>query len=289
MSDPGRESPGHEFGSGVLSRCSKCGSIRSRKGYGWIFAMSMEGPWETVPPVCAPAAPKNPWRAREIVFFDVETTGLDWRASVITEIAFVRGKVLDSGDVEVIDKFQSLVFVTDEFLAQAEETSKITGITLDDLREAPVVEAVLVAIQSFLSKANEGALIASYNAGFDVPFLGSTYLRAGLPMPKILLNEVVLDPLVWSRKIDKYEKGGHKLGNVALKKGLVDEDALESAHRADFDAELGLRVLGHFAKSVPQDLEELWHWQRAARGEWESSFFSFLLKKTKESPKTNSD
>lgn len=285
MTAAGRDSGrfgGHEFGNVSLSRCSRCGSVRARKGYGWQYAPSMEGPWQAELPPCPEPDIKNPWRNRQIVFFDLETTGLDWRASVVTEIAMVRGKVSPDGTITVLDEMNSLVYVPDEFVDQAMETSQITGITIEMLADAPVLESVLHSVDYFVSQAPADALVASYNASFDVPFLGSTYLRAERSMPKLLLNEIVLDPLVWSRKIDKYDKGGHKLGTVALKKGLVDIETLENAHRADFDANLGLRVLGSFAHQVPQDLDELWHWQRAARGEWEHSFFNFLLKKKKE-------
>lgn len=279
--DSGRHG-GHEFGNVSLSRCTRCGCVRARKGYGWQYAPSMDGPWTTELPPCSEPNVKNPWRNRQILFFDLETTGLDWRASVVTEIAMVRGKVSSDGTVTVLDEMNSLVYVPDEFVDQAMETAQITGITIEMLADAPVLQSVLHSVDYFVSQAPADTLVASYNASFDVPFLGSTYLRAERAMPKLLLNEIVLDPLVWSRKLDKYDRGGHKLGTVAMKKGLVDEEELARAHRADFDAELGLRVLGAFSSRVPQDLDELWHWQRAARGEWENSFFNFLLKKKKE-------
>lgn len=282
MNGSGRDNQGHDFGYGALSRCKRCGSVRARKGYGWTYSDTMQGPWLTEPGECREPPAKNPWRSREIVFFDVETTGLDWRASVVTEVGFVRGKLDDDGGVEILDRLQSLVQVPSELLAQAEETSKITGITLEMLNDAPAPVVAIMRIQEFLRRAPDDALVASFNTAFDVPFLGSMFLRCARALPALLLNEKVLDPLIWSRKIDKFVKGGHKLTTVAMRKGLIDENDLEHAHRADFDAELGLRVLAHFANLVPQDLDELWLWQRAARGESEMSLFNYLLKKAKE-------
>lgn len=211
------------------------------------------------------------------MFLDLETTGLDWRTSVVTEVGLVLGRMTDAGIV-IEDRYSTLVFVPTAFRAQAQKTAEITGITLDMLTVAPHSAKVCDEVEDFFAAAGEDALLASFNAPFDVPFASAMYLRAGESVPPLLCSDPVLDPLVWSRKIDKYKKGGHKLMTVATRYGVVEEHELSSAHRADFDAEVGMRVLGALAREVPGDLNELMHWQRVARAEWEANFFAYQMR-----------
>jgi DNA polymerase-3 subunit epsilon len=68
-----------------------------------------------------------------------------------------------------------------------------------------------------------------------------------------------IDPLVWARELQKYEKG-KKLGEVAARLGV----ALENAHRASDDAEAALKVMWTFGRDprVPQTYAALVQEQR---------------------------
>ena len=63
---------------------------------------------------------------------------------------------------------------------------------------------------------------------------------------------VWIDPLVWAREIQKEEKG-HKLGDVCARLGVP----LETAHRANFDAEAAGRVLLALATGMPERYGDL--------------------------------
>jgi DNA polymerase III alpha subunit (gram-positive type) len=267
----------HAFGEGAIARCRTCNAVRARRGTSWIYAPPAGEPWSVEPTPCSMPSFASPWRDRPIVFLDLETTGLDWKTSVVTEVGLIRGRVVDGVSV-IEDRLNSLVHVPAAFHAQARKTSEITGITLDMLCHAPSAQSVCAEVTDFFCRAGQDALLASFNAPFDVPFAASMFLRAGEVVPALLCSEPVLDPLVWSRKLDRYKKGGHKLMTVATRCGVVEEHELSGAHRADFDAEVGMRVLGALCRDVPGDINELMHWQRVARAEWEANFFAYLMK-----------
>jgi len=290
----------HAFGEGAIARCHACKAVRSRRGRGYIYAPPEGSPWADSPSPC-PGAPEAPeglegeaeggsdgggeggWRSQEIVFFDLETTGLDPRIHVPTEVGLVRGRVRSDGSVAVSERYVSLCYVPPAMEAHARETSAITGIAYEDLLRAPSFGYVAAQVSAFLSRAEPGAVMASYNSAFDVPFFGYAHVRAGCDLHALLLQPAVLDPMLWSRRIDRYVTGGHKLTTVASRKGLLAPEEMASAHRADFDAELGLRVLAHFArdKRVPAALDELHLWQRVARAEWEAHYFGYRLRQMK--------
>lgn len=304
----------HAFGEGAISRCKHCKALRSRKGKGFIYSAPEGRDWFAEPSECpgilqlealvlerggypvsvdAPAGgglmlTESGWRSREIVFFDLETTGLDPRTNVPTEVGFVRGKLVEDGPnglgVEVLDRYKSLCFVPESLADKARETEAITGISYDELKGAPHFAFVAHQVREFLSAGAPDALLASFNAHFDVPFLGYAHVRCGEELHPILQRQEVLDPMLWSRKLDKYAKGGHKLVTVAERKKVVDPAELAGAHRADFDAEIGLRVLAYFARDarVPESLEELWLWQQMVQGEWAANFFDYKIKKLRE-------
>lgn len=273
----------HAFEEGAISRCRHCNAVRARRGTSWVFAPPSGSPWTDAPTACVLPSYGRPWRDKTIVFFDTETTGLDWRASVITEVGLVRAR-LREGEVVIEDRYCSLVWTPPMFRQDAERTAAITGITLEMLGKAPHAGYVCAEVAGFMAAAGQDAVLASFNAAFDVPFLSSMFLRSGETLPSLLLSEVVLDPLIWSRKVDRYAKGGHKLVTVALRRGVVAEHEVDGAHRADFDAELGMRVLGSFSEEVPGDLEDLFHYQRIARAEWEANLFTYIAKQRKVGP-----
>lgn len=301
----------HAFGEGAISRCKTCKSIRAKRGRGYVYSAPDGAVWTDTPEPCDSGVLRldslvleqggravdhavegelvegeivvaADWRRRHIALLDLETTGLDGRINYITEFGIARGVILPNGRVEIQDRYRSLCQVPESHAANAKETEAITGISFESLRDAPSFARVAEEINGFLARSPGDTILAAYNAHFDMPFLSLAFVRAGVEMHPLLLQEAVLDPMVWSRKIDKYVRGGHKLTTVAVRKKLATEEQIAGAHRADFDAELSLRVLGHFSSMVPSNFEELWLWQRAAQGEWEAHYFDYRIKKLRE-------
>jgi DNA polymerase-3 subunit epsilon len=112
------------------------------------------------PAIALASVPDDPLlEDAELVVFDLETTGLSARTSLICEIGAVRVRAL-----ELVDTFQTLVRTGTSLPGPI---SALTGITDEELRHAPGIDA---SIRRFLAFAGEATLVA-HNARFDVAFL----------------------------------------------------------------------------------------------------------------------
>jgi DNA polymerase-3 subunit epsilon len=107
---------------------------------------------------------KNP-----IVFFDLETTGIDVSRDRIVELSLV--KVLVNGDREV--KTRRL---NPEMHIPA-EASAIHGIFDEDVADCPPFRAIAKSLAKYL----EGCDLGGYNSNkFDIPVLVEEFIRAGV-------------------------------------------------------------------------------------------------------------
>ena len=107
---------------------------------------------------------KNP-----IIFFDIESTGLNVANDRIVEISMV--KVMPDGSTEV--KTRRL----NPTIHISEESSKIHGIHDEDVKDCPTFNQIAKS----LAKWMEGCDIAGYNSNkFDIPMLYEEFLRAGV-------------------------------------------------------------------------------------------------------------
>jgi len=115
----------------------------------------------------------------EIVFIDVEATGLDTEKSRIIEIGFLKCRILNNGyEFEEIDSISVLVnpgFQIDETIQE------ITGITNEDLNEAPGFEEIAADLFLFFKYTS---YISGHNIlRFDIPILSSEFNRSGFIFP----------------------------------------------------------------------------------------------------------
>ena len=152
----------------------------------------------------------------EFVVFDIETTGLSNRTCGITEIGAVKVKC-----GEVLERFNT--FVNPE-MPIPEEITKLTSITDDMVKDAPVIAEIL---PKFLEFVGDRLLIA-HNAEFDVGFIREAAKRLDIPF-----NSPFLDTLALSRHINTDLKT-HKLDSLAKYFKLEDFHH----HRACDDAEI---------------------------------------------------
>jgi DNA polymerase-3 subunit epsilon len=107
---------------------------------------------------------KNP-----IVFFDLETTGVDTSRDRIVEISTV--KVFPNGDKEV--KTRRL----NPEMHIPEEATAVHGITDEDVANEPPFRAIAKSLAAYL----EGCDFGGFNSNkFDVPVLMEEFLRAGV-------------------------------------------------------------------------------------------------------------
>lgn len=104
-----------------------------------------------------------------LIFFDLETTGLDLSKDRIVEIAYT--KVMPNGREE-----SKTIRINPEMHISAEATA-VTGIHDEDVANCPTFKQVAAEI----ARDFEGCDLAGYNSNhFDIPMLGEEMLRAGI-------------------------------------------------------------------------------------------------------------
>ena len=160
---------------------------------------------------------KNP-----IVFFDLETTGVNITHDKIVEISYI--KVYPNGDEE------EKTIRVNPGRHIPEEATAVHHITDEDVKDAPMFGQ----IAKELSKVFEGCDIAGFNSNrFDVPLLSEEFLNAG----------VTID--LSKRKFVDVQTIFHKMEQrtlVAAMKFYCGKE-LEGAHSADADTRATYEVL----------------------------------------------
>ncbi|MBK7583110.1 MAG: 3'-5' exonuclease [Myxococcales bacterium] len=168
-----------------------------------------------------------------LVALDTETTGRDASVDRIVEIACVqfRGGLVTERRSWLVNPGRPI----------PKEAFDVHGISDDDVRDKPSFAEVAAEVVAAL----QGAVPVAYNAEFDRAFLLAELERAGAPsgqLPPACRRGVDwIDPLVWARELQKFEKG-KSLGDVTGRLGIE----MANAHRATDDAEAAVRVLAAF-------------------------------------------
>lgn len=104
-----------------------------------------------------------------LVFFDLETTGINIVKDRIVEISYV--KVYPNGKEE-----SKTIRVNPDMPIPAESTA-IHGITDDDVKDCPKFKEIAKTLAAQI----EGCDLAGYNSNrFDIPLLAEEFLRAGV-------------------------------------------------------------------------------------------------------------
>ncbi len=93
------------------------------------------------------------------VVFDLETTGLDLMNNGITEIGAVK---IEKG--VITEQFTTLI-KPDYHIS--EEITKITGITVEMVKDSPKISTVIPDFMKFI----DGAILVAHNAEFDMKFI----------------------------------------------------------------------------------------------------------------------
>ena len=113
---------------------------------------------------------KNP-----LVFFDLETTGIDIAKDRIVEISMV--KVMPNG--EEIVKTRRI----NPGMPIPPESTAIHGITDEDVKDCPKFKEIAKSLAAQI----EGCDLAGFNSNrFDIPMLAEEFLRAGVDVVTIL-------------------------------------------------------------------------------------------------------
>lgn len=106
---------------------------------------------------------------RPIIFFDLETTGVDPAKDRIVEISLI--KVLPNGDEEIKTRR------VNPGMPIPPSSTAIHGISDEDVKDEPRFEQIAKSLAAYI----EGCDLAGYNSNkFDVPVLAEEFLRAGM-------------------------------------------------------------------------------------------------------------
>jgi DNA polymerase-3 subunit epsilon len=165
--------------------------------------------------------PFEPSRYKAMVFFDVETTGLDYQHGQITQ--FAGRRVLADGSSFGVNWYAKLRDGVD----YPEGVQRITNLPKEFLLEHGISESLLARnVYDFLFFAQPVVLIA-HNAQFDMVFLLELLKRYGQPLD--VLEYSVLDTITVARDRKEYP---HKIIDVM---NHYNHDSNTELHRADAD------------------------------------------------------
>lgn len=223
--------------------------------------------------------------------FDVETSGTDTdNDHIIT--CFMRAK--DGNEVVYEENW-----VIDPGIEVPQEASDVHGMSTEWVREngrKDVAEAILEITEELAVYVAKGYVVTGFNHSFDLALLNAENKRHygfGLGFPD---DTRYLDPCIFSRKLDKYAKGGHKLITVAQRNGIeIEEDRL---HTADYDAEVTEKLvpimLNRAWKELPKEREGLSPDEfitklQGMQRKWKKEWAEGLTKYFRESGKTEED
>ncbi len=160
---------------------------------------------------------KNP-----LVFFDLETTGINIVSDRIVEISYV--KVFPNGKEEIKTRR-----INPE-MHIPEASTAIHGITDEDVKDCPTFKSIAKSLAAQI----EGCDLAGYNSNrFDIPLLAEEFLRAGVDVD---LNK---------RKFVDVQTIFHKMEQRTLGAAykFYCNKSLENAHTAEADTLATYEVL----------------------------------------------
>ena len=171
---------------------------------------------------------KNP-----LVFFDLETTGINITKDRIVEISLL--KVHPNGKEEIKSRL-----INPEMPIPAQSTA-IHGITDDDVKDSPTFKQVAKSLADML----EGCDLAGFNSSrFDVPMLSEEFLRAGVDFD-MSKRKFVDVQIIFHKKEQRTLEAAYKF--------YCDKE-LQNAHSAEADTIATYEVLKSQLDRYP-DLE----------------------------------
>ena len=183
-------------------------------------------------------------RYDRLVFFDTETTGLQFARDEIIEFAAVVMELRD-GKATVIQEYDELVALSPGGFVPP-KIQELTGISTADLRERGLPKTRVARDVGEMIKGN--TLLLAYNAHFDLSFLYYFLLRDGDPL--VLKGKDKLDLLTVYKDRHDYP---HKLCNAIEVYNLSDR--FVNSHRAVDDV-LATAAVALEMEAERDDLEQ---------------------------------
>lgn len=159
-----------------------------------------------------------------IVWFDLETTGVNPTTDRIVEICMIKTDLSGS----IIDSFHSLIYPGDGIESRPEAIEK-HGISNEMLQGKPLFKDVAKEIYDFIGDSHLGGYNILY---FDIPFLVEEFLKANIVFNHRL--HAVIDPFLIYTKCEPRDL------STAYKR--YTGKSLEGAHRAENDIKATIEI-----------------------------------------------
>ena len=152
-----------------------------------------------------------------------------------------------------------------------DEAIHVHGIDDDDVNDSPTIAEVLPSIMKII----EGRVLSAYNLPFDWRVLRDALVENSMKP----ISFYGLDPLVWARVVQKYEKG-KSLSDVARRYGVIlkPHDAQEDVLAASKIMGLLLRDMsdgGHVEKSDLVSVDSAWRMTVREALKWEDDLCDY--------------
>lgn len=159
---------------------------------------------------------------RPLLFFDIESTGLNVASDRIVEISMV--KVMPDGSRDVKTRR------VNPTIPIPEAARAVHGISDEDVKDCPTFAQLAKSMMAWM----EGCDIAGYNSlNFDIPMLTEEFMRVGLD-PKFRERNLVDVQVIFYKKEPRTLSGAYK---------FYCGKNLEDAHTAEADTMATLEVL----------------------------------------------
>ncbi len=186
-----------------------------------------------------------------MVFFDLETTGLDPVENRIIEFSAVKFDICKSTTATepfVLKERDKITVYINPEEPLSEKIVEITGYTDEFLADKPTEVEVFDTIRDFIP---ENCIVAGYNNNsFDNCFMDSLYKRNG----DVFRYSYTVDVLKMARQLlNKKDVGSFNLTNIAHCLG-VDEGI--AFHKASDDTEATIRVFGSLVTRLKDEITE---------------------------------
>lgn len=215
-----------------------------------------------------------PWHSKELLAFDLETTGVDPFSDVPVSFALVR---MLGGDVA-----PPLTSLVDPGRLIPPPATAVHGIGDDRVRAEgmPIADAVAVVTHALIEASRRGVPIVGMKVDFDLTMVDACHRRErGYGLADAGFTGPVLDALVLDRHFDRFRPGRRTLGDLCAHYGV----AIEHAHDAAVDARATLGVVSAMCGCYPElcaaspgDL----HWSQIEwHREWVLSFAQWRQRK----------
>jgi DNA polymerase-3 subunit epsilon len=171
---------------------------------------------------------------RPVIFFDLETTGINLETDQIVEIAVT--KIYPNGDEE------KKVRRVKPTIPISPEATDVHGITEQDVENEPTFSSISKSMKEFF----DGSDIAGYNSnGFDVPILIKEFQRSGIEFDTTGI--LFIDIFNLERKLNSND-----LSSVYKR---YTGKTLDDAHSADADTNATVEIFMHQLERLDENVD----------------------------------